>query len=277
MLAVAFCTAPAGAGEKQNAPEERAEEKNAGKDAASKEKDNDDPKITAEQAVQLLRQLRSDKVEKAMAAADKLAAAGESVLPYLLRVRKTKDSTARERIARVLGRIDDHRSLKALYAMLEDDEASVRREAIAAIGNLGKKQSIEKLESFLLDKNSLLRLEAAMALGRIGHKAALPVLRRSCLDDDPKVRKAAVVAVGLIGDKSAAPILISVLRDESKTVRTYAHIVLKQLCDADFGYDPAAEEAERDKAVKLWKTWWKTTRDTGGDTRKEEKTDSNKK
>jgi len=230
------------------------------------------PPMTAERAGALIAQLTAEEIEDATAAADELAQAGDAALPFVLKAAKATNETLRQRIAGILGRIDNPAALGTLCEMLEDESDAVRREAICAVGNQGQPESAEKLEGFLLAKNPLLRLEAAMALGRIGGESALPALRRSCLDDDHRVRKAAVVALALMGDGSAVPVLISRLRDENKMVRTLAHLVLKTMCDTDFGFDPDDEEEKRNEAVKLWETWWETYKkgDTGGNTRKEQ-------
>ena len=248
-----------------------------GNQAATEAAEQAPPPMPATRAQELLAALAEDDIEAAMAAADELAAVGPAALPHLLAASGTADETARERITRILGRIQHPDALAALNRMLEDESEAVRREAIGALGSHGRAESVEKLKPFLLVKNPRLRLQAATALGRIGRNseaarpAVLGLLRISTADDDARVRKAAVVGIGLMNDPAAIPVLIMRLRDEDLTVRVLAHLLLKKISNADLEYDPTDDLAWREEAIVKWETWWKKhNSDTGGSTGKQQ-------
>jgi len=244
-------------------------EQNVNDDAAEETKK--EQVLDAAQAEALVAQLASAKREVHTAAADRLAEAGEQALPALLKQARSKNETLRARVTAVLGRIDSPQALDGIYPQLRDKSPEVCCEAIRAVGNQRKPESIDRLRPFLLNKDPLFRLETVMALGRIGDSLALPEVKRAAADDDPNVRKAAVAALGLIGDTSAIGTLIDSLGDEHKTVRAIAYAALKTISGTDFTFKPDDDEATREEAVQLWKTWWETQKkgDTGGNAGKE--------
>lgn len=52
------------------------------------------------------------------------------------------------------------------------------------------------------------------------------------------------------------PAAVALLSDEHPANREFAAFILRQVAQADLGYDPAAPEAQRKAAAKRWKSWW---------------------
>lgn len=74
--------------------------------------------------------------------------------------------------------------------------------------------------------------------------------------DDPEIRRAAVLSCAVRADHQHIARLIELLKDNEAPVARAAHAVLCSLTGQDFGPNADASQADRDRAVTDWKTWW---------------------
>jgi cyclophilin family peptidyl-prolyl cis-trans isomerase/HEAT repeat protein len=92
-----------------------------------------------------------------------------------------------------------------LIALLQDDEARVRRRAALAIGRVRLEEGIAPLTALLASEaDSEVRQMAAFALGLIGRPAAADALIAALADPDSLVQGRAAEGLGLIAHKPAA-------------------------------------------------------------------------
>jgi HEAT repeat protein len=160
-------------------------------------------------------------------AAEALGAwADKDSLPTLLTALRDKET--RPPALKALERLKDgwpearrREVAKALEALLDDPDNSVRREGIAALGTWADKDSQPALLRALQDKET--RAAAVKLLGRL--KAGLSDAQRrevseallSILNDhNPRLRREAVEALETWADKESLPVLIQVLRDKKQ-------------------------------------------------------------
>jgi len=81
-------------------------------------------------------------------------------------------------------------------------------------------------------------------------------LKDKLQDDDLEVRRAAALATAMKDERPLIPRLIEMLQDPEAPVARAAQAALKNMTNQDFGPDPDASRADRDKAVAEWKKWW---------------------
>ena len=60
-----------------------------------------------------------------------------------------------------------------------------------------------------------------------------------------------------LGDWSGAPILIEGLRDDELFTRAMCGRTLEDATGEKLGFDPRAEEPERNASAARWESWWK--------------------
>lgn len=105
--------------------------------------------------------------------------------------------------------------VQSLILALQDQDASVRREAAEALGKLGSAQAVPVLVKTLRDQDSAVRLSTIEALGKIGDPKAVPGLTEALesaqslggelLADE---QEAAAKALAAIGDARAVKPLV---------------------------------------------------------------------
>jgi HEAT repeat protein len=71
----------------------------------------------------------------------------------------------------------------------------------------------------------------------------------------PEERIRAIKRAGETKDRSVIGILVDRLEDEDEAVRLYAILALEKLTGTRLGYDYAAREGERARAVKRWRQY----------------------
>ena len=81
-------------------------------------------------------------------------------------------------------------------------------------------------------------------------------LRAFMHGEDPELRRGAALAAAMKDDKAHVPDLIERLTDDEEAVARAAKAGLKSLTGKDFGPQPGATRAERQKAADAWKRWW---------------------
>lgn len=78
--------------------------------------------------------------------------------------------------------------------------------------------------------------------------------------DLPASRIAAIYAAAEHTDHAQLPMLIEELSSDDPAVRLYAIAALEKLTGQRLGFEPAANMAEREKAIDRWVAWYKAQR-----------------
>ncbi|NES98056.1 MAG: HEAT repeat domain-containing protein, partial [Desertifilum sp. SIO1I2] len=189
----------------------------------------------AQEINRLIEQLKTDDELEWHNTIQKLAARGESALPYLIASVSHPDMRVRLGTISVLEA--GHLQSLAFVSLSEklgnsQQDAKVRRYISQALllvlhdGYFWEEQdwssAIPVLTSALEDSDALVRRSAAYALGKIGAeaKSAIPALTSALQDPDDSVRRSAASALGRMGAeaKSAIPALTSALQDPDNSV-----------------------------------------------------------
>lgn len=187
-------------------------------------------------------------------AAQKLEAAGLAAVKPLLAVlwREDIDPYGHDCFAEILVNIllTTHcdKTVDVLVALLEHDNADVRRRAITAMGEAGDKRALHMLRIALYDRNDLVQQTAAQALIRLQYGSNIQRAYRAALYDDERrvrylavrqleqarsvdglieatyvedgvVRQIAVWSLGRIRAPQSVPALIDALEDHDLEVR----------------------------------------------------------
>jgi hypothetical protein len=110
------------------------------------------------------------------------------------------------------------------------------------------------------DPDPFLRSHLVYVLGRIGGPDAHRLLASRIADTDPIVRFESAAALLDAGDLGGVPVLVKMLREPDRKLRYKSIEALKRFTKQDFGYDFAADEPQRERAVAQWDAWWTKTR-----------------
>jgi len=78
-------------------------------------------------------------------------------------------------------------------------------------------------------------------------------------NEDPAVRGAAILEAGNTKNTKTIPLLIDRLSDTESDVRMFAGIALRKITGKDFGWQSWDSRIDRDKAIRRWRQWAKTT------------------
>ena len=113
---------------------------------------------------------------------------------------KRSNKNAKQYIAKLLGVINDERTIDILIATLKDNNKFVRREASTALSRKGEK-AVEPLIATLDDDEWRVRGAAAWALGKIGDTRAVEPLKSLLDDESGFVRSGAKFALDKIENK----------------------------------------------------------------------------
>jgi cyclophilin family peptidyl-prolyl cis-trans isomerase/HEAT repeat protein len=103
-----------------------------------------------------------------------------------------------------------------LIALLEDDEARIRRRAALAVGRVRLAEGVAPLSMLLADPDAEVRQMTAFALGLIGDASAADALVKALADPDPLVHGRAAEALGLLAHKPAAPLISQIVATHVK-------------------------------------------------------------
>ncbi|MEE2941565.1 MAG: HEAT repeat domain-containing protein [Planctomycetota bacterium] len=115
----------------------------------------------------------------------------------------------------------------------------------------------EPLVAELASEDAAVRLQAAYDLGETGDTAVVPHLLPMLSDADVFVRMVTAQALDTLQARLAVPALIARLGDDTITVREAALIALRNITGQRFGYEPDARQADRDRKLEQWRTWWR--------------------
>ncbi|MEN3039753.1 MAG: HEAT repeat domain-containing protein, partial [Candidatus Kryptonium sp.] len=159
---------------------------------------------------------------------------------------KSRDSSVRIEIVKILSEIGDARAVDALVSALRDENSDVRKFALEALKKIGEpavnmlisalgstynleflvevlvkmgKPAIETLIIALKDKDWRVRESVVEILGNIGDPETIEALIFALKDRSRNVQKSAAEALGKIGDVRAIKALIPALKSESENVR----------------------------------------------------------
>jgi len=109
---------------------------------------------------------------------DPLASLERALAPkQSLGVRTAAAVSLAKQAARLNGRLDDPRVVRALSVASEDENPELRQMAVFALGFLGGSESVQRLREKLSDDDPYVRYNAAIALGRRGDPEARTVFR----------------------------------------------------------------------------------------------------
>ncbi len=203
---------------------------------------------------------------------------GEAIRPLaeLLTDRRAA-STARWHALWALDAVDGGALNRAsILALLDDPDASVRRQALRQLGERRAKEAGAAIADLLRDADPSIRFQAATALGRIGDPAAIPALLGALQEPQLFPRFAIFTALGRIGraDPAAWPSIVAALDRTEPAVREAVGFALREIYDervagtlASFAGDGGKSAAGRAAAMGLlaeiarrppaWKgEWW---------------------
>jgi hypothetical protein len=128
-------------------------------------------------------------------------------------------------------------------AELREEVAADQPEWLAWIGGLASADSGE-------------RWDTVEQLGQTGDPQCAEHLLPLLDDNDLFVRLATARVLGDLGNTSAVPGLIDALEDPEPSVRETAVLSLRRLTKREFGFDPSAREADRERRIREWRKWW---------------------
>ncbi|MCF2149247.1 HEAT repeat domain-containing protein [Desmonostoc muscorum LEGE 12446] len=157
-----------------------------------------------------------------------------------------------------------------LLEALTHSNPRTRRLAAEGLGEIADPTSADALFQATHDSNPEVRARAATALHKLGDKRSLGALVAT-LDDYPDILHNPYTASMyplMQGSKDVLPLVVPLLQAPNDLTRERAFLVVKavvtklpqgedwnQLWHSLGSYDPAAPEAERDKAAKQWEAW----------------------
>lgn len=157
-----------------------------------------------------------------------------------------------------------------LLEALTHSNPRTRRLAAEGLGEIADPTSADALFQATHDSNPEVRARAATALHKLGDKRSLSALVAT-LDDYPDILHNPYTASMyplMQGGKDVLPLVVPLLQAPNDLTRERAFLVVKavvtklpqgqdwnQLWQSLGSYDPAASQAERDKAAKQWEAW----------------------
>ena len=148
--------------------------------------------------------------------------------PHLKDLTESEKETDRSAAAYILGEIGQKNMQQQLFDLLNDKEASVRREAVQAACKIGSKIFVPKLFYMLLDKN--VSFDVSKALGKFGEKVLLPaadILSNSL--ESFKLKSEVARMLGDINSPKSVYLLMSTLETKSDEMRNIVLNSLKKL------------------------------------------------
>ena len=184
--------------------------------------------------------------------------------------RRSEDPETRRRLAYLLGARRDEAAEALLRTLLKDQDAGVRISTLRLYQRGWLRSRLEDdpvlvrqvAQVVARDDAPAARVAAVGLLGRIPGSVALRALggalRGDDADPDPLVRAAAARALGLQEGAGPEGPLVDALGDPDGRVRKAAVDSLFRLTGTRRGFDPAADPAERAKAVAEWLVWLET-------------------
>ncbi len=187
----------------------------------------------------------------AKARAQRVVALGEETLtehvPELIAALQDEDGNVRRLAASALGKIEDHRAVAPLLALLQKEEKpQVRQYAVKALGRIGDPHGRTALEKIAADDNEIVytqtaarhvlrRLTPAADLTSVANAASESLLKwiAALENADRKARLLAISELVKLGDQRAVePLMILLEEEENSQVRRNAIKALERLGDS---------------------------------------------
>ncbi len=164
----------------------------------------------------LIKKLKSEDIQTAQEAADKLVGLGKRAVPKLLEKLQDAPIDLKGQIVFLLGRIGDKEATPTLTEILKDENSYVRRNAAEALGRIKDEVAISALSTALFDDDGGVRERSAWALGELKDSRTVESLLDRISDEKEEGVKSAVVnSLGRIKDQRATPALLTELKSES--------------------------------------------------------------
>ncbi|MDE5411854.1 conserved virulence factor C family protein [Alkalihalobacterium chitinilyticum] len=110
----------------------------------------------------------------------------EEDLPILLKALEDEKASIRRQATVYLGMLEDT-ALQYLYKALNDKSVTVRRTAGDCLSDIGNKEAIPAMVEALKDESKLVRWRAAMFLYEVGDEQVLPALKEAKNDSEFEV------------------------------------------------------------------------------------------
>ncbi|WP_216829186.1 conserved virulence factor C family protein [Alkalihalobacterium elongatum] len=107
-------------------------------------------------------------------------------LPVLLKALEDEKASIRRQATVYLGMLEDA-GLQYLYKALKDKSVTVRRTAGDCLSDIGNKEATQAMIEALKDESKLVRWRAAMFLYEVGDEQALPALKEAKNDNEFEV------------------------------------------------------------------------------------------
>jgi hypothetical protein len=157
-----------------------------------------------------------------------------------------------------------------LLAALTHANARTRRLAAEGLGEIADRASADALHRATQDSSGEVRARAATALHRLNDPRAWAALIAT-LNDYPDILHSPYTASMyplMRAGKTVLPLLMPLLRASDAATRQRALLILKAVVSKHYvprdwdalwqklgSYDPAAPQAERDRAAQQWQDW----------------------
>ncbi|MHC5012645.1 MAG: HEAT repeat domain-containing protein, partial [Planctomycetota bacterium] len=163
-------------------------------------------------------------------------------------------------------RLPDDATLDELYAAVRTDRVGPGLEAARILGEQLRRGVVRErdLAEYGRSEAVLDRWLTVMGLADARDEpAATRALAKMLEDEDVNIRVRAAAALVMRGERTGIPVLIDTLGDATRimghppvAVATYAVEVLRLYTGQALGFDAAAPEGERARAIDAWRAWW---------------------
>ena len=210
--------------------------------AATELADTKDPRVI----LPLIAALKDKDRYVSERATESLAKLGPLAVEPLIAILQDPKAASRLTAARILGKIQDARSIDSLAKALGDPEASLAQEAREAL--------LSVLLAALRDGRTPIRLRAAKLLQELPDPKAVIPLIAALRDSDANVRQRVAIALGDIGSQ-ATEALVKLLGDSNPEMRRVAAEQLGRIRPPE-AVEPllkALRDPERN--VRWWSAW----------------------
>ncbi len=192
---------------------------------------------------------------------------GPRAVPALVDALSSDELYVRCHARELLARLDAGADAERVRARLRDGLALEnpldRRSAAEALGAFGDREALPLLRARLDDRDADVVQAAATALAQRGDADAVPAITSALARARwSETRRALAVALATLGSSAGVPALFDELCADDELEREYGFDALYSILGRHFGYDPAANAAERLHALGLWRAWWQAE---GGD------------
>lgn len=137
----------------------------------------------------------------------------------------------------------------------KDDNGNIRASALTNLGTLSHAEALDLLVRGLEhDSRPHIRRMCAIGLGNLAVPSSGPNLIDALADPDPGVRRYVAEALVKLHYVQSIPALLMAL--EANVAGDYLNNAVMALSGQNFGFDPHANELERQNAIEKGFVWW---------------------